>query len=240
MTNEISTYRFPRPQSTLDTIDFNPRRPQQVTALLVDMSGSMQGDPTTATQQSLNVLVDECVKDPELAESLHIQLVTFGETIRAFPFTPVLQFRPPLLSAGGRTPLAEAVLGSIPALLDYVGYLRETMHTEVLPPNVLVLTDGWPTSPAETLEAAAAAIAGCERAGAISFYGFTTAECAISNLQPLFVRPVHLLPKSGFKQFFRVVSASVRRVSCTVVGQEIDLAPTIRAELRFLEDDSHA
>jgi uncharacterized protein YegL len=166
-------------------------------------------------------------------ETVRVQLVTFGQTVEVRPFAPIARFAVPILLASGFTPMAEAILKAIQETERQVEFLDRAAELDVLKPHYFLFSDGAPTSPPELLREAAAAVHQRERLGLGAFYAFGVDQAAVMALQSLFPRRVHILGERNFADFFHVVSVSVRRVSSTSVGEEIDLSPIIGNLLRL-------
>ena len=76
--------------------------------LLLDCSGSMSGDPITAVNEGVTMIRRELVNDPQALETVYISIITFSSRADQYQLTPIDQFRPPILSAGGSTAMGEA------------------------------------------------------------------------------------------------------------------------------------
>lgn len=113
--------------------------------LLVDVSGSMHGEPIESVKNGLQMLVAALRQDPQALETAYLSVITFGNTARqAVPLTELTSFQMPEISAGGCTVLGEA--------LELVCQCRENEVTKTSAtqkgdwrPMVFILTDGVPT-----------------------------------------------------------------------------------------------
>lgn len=78
--------------------------------LLLDVSGSMTGEPIAAVQNGVQTLVSALNGDPQALETAYLSVITFGTTVtQAVPLTELTSFTPPQLQAGGLTSLGEAL-----------------------------------------------------------------------------------------------------------------------------------
>ena len=121
--------------SLLEQAEFadNPE-PRCPVALLLDTSGSMQGEPIAQLNEGLRAF-DQALKEDQLAAlRVEVAMVTFGGGVRAIDvrsgtpqpipfdahqaFVTVDGFRPPTLTAGGPTPMGEAVRRSLTLLRE--------------------------------------------------------------------------------------------------------------------------
>lgn len=78
--------------------------------LLLDVSGSMTGEPIAAVQNGVQTLVSALNDDPQALETAYLSVITFGTTVtQAVPLTELTSFTPPQLQVGGLTSLGEAL-----------------------------------------------------------------------------------------------------------------------------------
>jgi uncharacterized protein YegL len=113
--------------------------------LVLDVSGSMTGEPITAVQTGVDLLVATLRQDPQALETAYLSVITFDETAKqAVPLTELASFQPPVLQAGSTTGLGAALRMT-----------KECIQKEVLEnsgevkgdwkPLVFLMTDGLPT-----------------------------------------------------------------------------------------------
>ncbi|MBP5639749.1 MAG: VWA domain-containing protein [Victivallales bacterium] len=113
--------------------------------LLVDVSGSMHGEPIESVKNGLQMLVAALRKDPQALETAYLSVITFGSNAQqVIPLTELASFNMPEISAGGCTVLGEA--------LKLVCKCRDNEVTKTTAtqkgdwrPMVFILTDGVPT-----------------------------------------------------------------------------------------------
>ena len=87
----------------LDLAEFaeNPE-PRCPCVLLLDTSGSMQGDPIKALNQGLQAFKDDLSRDPLASRRVELAVVTFDSHVKVVQdFVTADQFQPPRLSARG-------------------------------------------------------------------------------------------------------------------------------------------
>ena len=112
--------------------------------LLLDISGSMTGDPIVAVNEGVQLLYRELVSDPQALETVHISIITFSSQADQYSLTALDQFQPPSFSAGGSTAMGDA-FGLLADLIQQDLLLNtETQHGDYRP-LVFLLTDGAPT-----------------------------------------------------------------------------------------------
>lgn len=113
--------------------------------LLIDISGSMSGEPIEAVKNGLKTMQSALRKDPHALEQAFISLITFeSRATQVVPLTEVFNFNAPALNAGGTTSMGEAL-----------SLLAECAEREVVKstpeqkgdwkPLVFIMTDGEPT-----------------------------------------------------------------------------------------------
>jgi uncharacterized protein YegL len=210
----------------------NPAFRHQLLTIVADKSGSMIGPSINEVNDGTALLARTCREDLLTRDSLHVQLVTFGESIQVYPFTPITRFNPPPMVASGRTPMAEALLEAVPRTERYRKLLWDA-DVEVLKPLYFVFSDGCPTSLPDMIAEATACVAQVERTRRGAFYAFGVDELAVAAMRPFFPRPVHLLPGADFLAFFRIISLSLQRVSSGYVSEDYDLTSDIDAQLQI-------
>lgn len=113
--------------------------------LLVDVSGSMHGEPIESVKSGLQMLVSALRKDPQALETAYLSVITFGNSAtQTVPLTDLASFQIPEISAGGCTALGEALdlvcdcaeREVVKSTSDVKGDWR---------PMIFLMTDGVPT-----------------------------------------------------------------------------------------------
>ena len=113
--------------------------------LLLDVSGSMSGEPIEAVKTGVQTLISTLRQDPYALETAYLSVITFGSNAQqAVPLTELSLFQTPSISASGTTALGEALA----LLADRVETEIEKTTAEVKgdwKPLVFIMTDGVPT-----------------------------------------------------------------------------------------------
>lgn len=115
------------------------------TVLMLDVSGSMSGKPLDELQAGLTQYIDEVAADSLAKRRLEIAIVTFGGTVQiAQEFTTPDRIVIPTLSAGGDTPMGQAIVAALDLLKDRRIELSRQAIAQYKP-WVFLITDGGPT-----------------------------------------------------------------------------------------------
>lgn len=113
--------------------------------LVLDVSGSMTGEPIEALKNGMNTLVAALRHDPYALETANLSVITFNhEAKQEVPLTELALFQEPQLTASGQTGLGTA----LSLLGDCIE--REVKKTTASQkgdwrPLVFIMTDGLPT-----------------------------------------------------------------------------------------------
>ena len=164
------------------------------------------------------------ISDSLAAKRVEVAVLTFGDQVRLVSdFTDAASFEPPILTAGGLTPMGAAIwdaLGRLTARKETyrtngVGYYR---------PWVFLITDGEPTDEYET---AATKVREGESKNAFSFYAVGVSDANMIKLAQIApaTRPPVKLDGLRFRDLFVWLSKSMRTVSHSAIGQTISLEP---------------
>src|SRR6476620_2857253 len=92
--------------------------------LLLDTSGSMQGDSINVLNQGLQAFREELFSDSLSMKRVEVAVITFGPVSVAQEFTTPDRLRPIQLEADGDTPLGAAVLRALSLLKQRKDILR--------------------------------------------------------------------------------------------------------------------
>ncbi|MDR2164690.1 MAG: VWA domain-containing protein [Zoogloeaceae bacterium] len=113
--------------------------------LLLDVSGSMSGEPIEAVKTGVQTLVSTLRQDPYALETAYLSVITFGSNAQQLvPLTELSSFQTPGISASGTTALGDALV----LLAERVDAEIEKTTAEVKgdwKPLVFIMTDGVPT-----------------------------------------------------------------------------------------------
>lgn len=236
-------------ESLLDQVEFedNPE-PRCPAVLLLDTSGSMQGQPIRELNQGLHAF-DAAVKADRLASlRVEVAIVTFGgnvETIdvrgggsapqgidAAQAFVTVDGFQPPTLTARGSTPMGEAVRQALVMLRERKEIYKQN-SLDYFRPWMFLITDGKPTDEWQT---AAQQVKEEETRKGVMFFGVGVEGADMGTLaQFSSQRPPLKLQGMAFGELFQWLSKSLSAVAHSQPGDQAPLPPVGWAEV----DTSH-
>jgi uncharacterized protein YegL len=196
----------------LDDIDLVGNNEQRTPCvLLLDVSGSMDGEPISELNRGLQVFEQEVKADPLTAMRCEVAIVTFGETVNIVQdFVTVDQFTAPRMAAGGKTPLGQAIGRALDELrIRKEAYKRNGVN--YTRPWMFVITDGAPT---DTWEPAADRLRQEETAKGVVVYpiGVKGADASVLARLSGMNSPLWL-QGFNFSAYFQWLSASVSRAS---------------------------
>src|SRR6266478_4946299 len=119
--------------------------------LLLDTSGSINGAPLQALNQGLRAFQIDIRQDALASRRVEVAIVTFGnggvQTIQDFVLAG--EFQAPTLTAGGVTPLGEAINRGLDMLRDRKAQYRAN-GIAYYRPWIFMVTDGEPTDEWQT------------------------------------------------------------------------------------------
>lgn len=203
-----------------DDFAINPE-PRCPCLLLLDVSGSMSGQPISELNAGLITFKDELAADPLAMKRVEVAIVTFGPVQTELPFQSAGSFYPPTLSPQGDTPMGAAIRQG----LDMVRQRKEEYRTNGISyyrPWVFLITDGGPT---DEWQSAAAAVREGEASKSVAFFAIGVRGANMEILKQISVREPLMLDALKFRQLFSWLSSSLRSVSRSTPGTEVPLQP---------------
>jgi uncharacterized protein YegL len=202
--------------------DFSPRvneanpDPRIACALLLDTSGSMNGEPIEQLNRGFELFCEE-IKTDELAKKrAEITVITFGGVARVeIPFTEGRDLQPRTLAPTGGTPLGAALQLALDQLEQQKQAYKQA-GLEYYRPWLFVLTDGAPTD-GNAFTDAAARVREAEAGRKVSVFGIGVGPHAnLDRLRELSAQRVPLMLEGlSFSEFFSWLSASLSAASAS-------------------------
>jgi uncharacterized protein YegL len=179
-------------------------------------------EPIRQLNDGLQGLRDELLQDAVARNAVELAVVTFGPVVVDAPFAPVESFFPPMLTAGGDTPMGAAILEG----LRLVEERKATYLSHGLPhyrPWIFLITDGAPTDGWKT---AAARVHEHEERDKIMFFAIGVEGADFSVLRQISVRDPLRLKGLMFKEYFKWLSDSLKAYSSSTPGKRLLLPPS--------------
>jgi uncharacterized protein YegL len=196
--------------------------PRVPICLVLDVSGSMSGDPIKELQEGVRMFFDAIREDDVAQYAAEIAIVTFGGVARkALDFFAINRQEVPAMYADGLTPMGEAI--------DLALDLLEARKTEYrnagvdyYQPWMVLMTDGAPT---DSIDSAARRINELVKTKKLTVFPIAIGDAAsiseLARLSPNF-SPLRL-KGLNFREFFLWLSRSVSRVSQSTPGESVPL-----------------
>lgn len=214
----------------------NNRQPRCPCVLVLDTSGSMNGEPIAKLNEALGCLAADLSGDTLAMKRVEVAVVSFPPVQTLHDFSTPDRFVPPELSASGGTPLGAAVLHALALVEQRKEYYR-SVHIDWYRPWIFLITDGEPDS-GDDWRGAAAAVRDAEAANKLSFFAVGVQGADMPVLQAFSARrgPVKLA-ELKFRDMFIWLSQSLRATANSNShsggdpGEKVKLQPIGWAEL---------
>ena len=203
-----------------DSFADNPE-PRCPCVLLLDTSGSMGGSPIHQLNQGIATFKEELLSDPLATKRVEVALVTFGPPSLESDFQTVANFYPPVLNAGGDTPMGAAITLGI----DLVKRRKQEYKSNGISyykPWIILITDGAPT---DGWKNAAAAVKEGEAMKSFAFFAIGVEGADMDTLAQISTRSPQKLKGLMFREFFMWLSASMKMVSSKNTDSPIQMLP---------------
>ncbi len=207
-------------QLVFHTTEFsdNPQ-PRCPCVLLLDVSGSMNGEPIDELNRGLATFRESLLKDSLAAKRVEVAVVTFGPVHIEQPFIGAMQFYPPTLQTQGVTPMGEAINQAI-SLVEERKQEYRANGIQYYRPWILLITDGAPT---DAWANAAMAIKAGESEKKFMFFSVGVQGADMNVLSQISVRPPLSLKGLKFQELFRWLSSSLQAQSRSTFGDKVTL-----------------
>jgi uncharacterized protein YegL len=188
--------------------------------LLLDTSGSMQGEAIRQLNDGLRFLKEDLMTDTLAAKRVEVGIVTFGPVELNQDFTTVDTFTPVELQASGDTPMGAAIVRGLELLRDRKS-LYKSNGISYYRPWIFLITDGAPT---DDVTAASAQVREGEASKNFAFFAVGVEGADFTRLSQLSVREPLKLKGLQFRALFQWLSSSMRAVSQSTPGDTVPLA----------------
>ena len=209
-----------------------PGEPHLACVLLLDTSGSMEGDAIASLNKSINRFKEQTSKDEMAQKRVDIAIIEFNDHARVVQdFVPIAQMEPIELEAGGRTNMAEGINLAIDKVKERNRFYA-SLGTPCFKPWIFMISDGAPyigDDNQSQLEAEMEAVA--ERIkleenkgshGKLKFFALGVSGYDKESLFKLTKR-VMALTDTDFSGIFNWMSESMVAISVSRVDENVQL-----------------
>jgi len=202
----------------------NPE-PRCPCVLLLDTSGSMNGQPIAQLNAGLLQFKEELMADSMAMQRVEVALVTFGPVQVVADFQTPDLFEPPHLRAGGDTPMGAAIVQGLD-MLEARKAVYKQAGVAYYRPWVFLITDGGPTDHWQTAAARVRQGDSADRK-AFSFFAVGVEGADMTRLTDICSpqRPPMKLMGLSFRELFSWLSSSLGGVAKSQPGQLVALPP---------------
>jgi len=196
--------------------------------LVLDCSGSMSGAPIAQLNAGLKLLEQELKGDVIAAKRVRVLLIEYGDMDHAAvtgDWCDAMDFSAPELSANGTTPTGAAVELALREIEDEKARFRQA-GVAYTRPWLFLMSDGNPT---DAWEAVAERCRDAEQANKVAVFPIGVGNADIGVLGQFSrngERGVKRLQGLQFKELFMWLSASMRVVSNSTLGGQVQLPST--------------
>lgn len=187
----------------------------------------MNGQPIAELNAGLRTFKEELTSDAMASQRVEVGIMTFGPVRVLTDFGTADIFEPPVLHAGGDTPIGAAIMQGLDMLETRKGIYRQA-GIAYYRPWVFLITDGAPTDP---YTAASERVRQGDNPNrkAFSFFAVGVQGADIATLSRICSpdRPPMKLQGLSFRELFTWLSSSLGGVARSQPGQLVALpAPT--------------
>ncbi|WGZ94765.1 MAG: VWA domain-containing protein [Candidatus Thiothrix putei] len=205
-----------------DKVQFDVGNPEPrcPCVLLLDTSGSMDGQPMHELNTGLQALREALLKDELAMLRIELAIVTFGSSAELIQdFVSADQFIPPVLSAEGYTPMGIAINLALDQLDDRKRVYKAN-GVSYYRPWVFLITDG---APSDHWKGAAQRVKEAERDKKVAFFSVGVQGADMAVLGQISIREPIQLKGLNFRDMFVWLSASLSSVSRSSPGDTVAL-----------------
>jgi uncharacterized protein YegL len=186
--------------------------------LLLDISGSMAGQPITALNNAINGFKADVLKDPSTSAILDVAIVAFNnKTNIVQEFVPIEMMQSVNLQAAGGTEMTTAIETAINMVTERSRFYLQT-GTQPYKPWIVLISDGQPQ---DSIDSIANTIQMMEEKNKLKFFSLGVEGYDPQTLHKLSGQKVMKLTGYDFSSFFSWVGKSMRAVSQSSPGQAV-------------------
>jgi len=192
--------------------------------LVLDVSGSMSGEPILELNKGLQDFYQEIDKDNTTRQRLEVSLITFSHVVKTVQEPALVEnFTMPTLIASGSTAMVTAVKDAIDKVAARKQWYKDTQQ-KYYRPWIILMTDGEPDED-QDVAGLAQRIKQDVAAKKYAFLPIGVEGADMSILKQIESGiPAMKLQGTKFSSFFKWLSASMGTVVSAEEGQQVDLS----------------
>jgi len=194
--------------------------------LILDTSGSMQGEPINKLNAGLMTFSDEVKADFRASISLEISIITFNSYVESIQEPALIaNFDMPGLVASGTTRLVDAVRLGMKKVEERKQWYKDTGQPYYRP-FIVLITDGEPDR-GQDMKGLSREIRAAVDAKRFSFYALGVRGYNHTKLASICPPNTPPMPLAGYKfaNFFKWLSNSISIINQSKEGETIQLPP---------------
>lgn len=213
------------PLTELDLIE-NPE-PRLACMVVIDTSGSMNGDPIAEVNEGIRRLNREIASDELTLSRAEIGIIAFNNTWSVVQaFGEETDFEESELTAGGGTKMAPP----LNAALNVIEARKKQYKEHGIPyfrPIIMLITDGHPEHDSrDELADLEQRIKTAQADRALTFFAIGTDRANMDFLNQLSSSPARKLKGTMFVELFAWLSNSITAISQSTLGERVQLPST--------------
>ena len=191
--------------------------------LVLDVSGSMGGEPIKELNRGLQDFYKEIESDDSTSQKLEVSLITFSHVVETVQEPALVEnFTMPTLTASGSTAMVNAVNEAIDKVAARKQWYKESGQTYYRP-WIILMTDGEPDD-GQDVNGLASRVKADTAAKKYAFLPIGVEGANMSILNKI-AGDIPAMPLQGakFSQFFKWLSASMGVVTHGGEGEKVNI-----------------
>jgi len=197
----------------------NVNEPHMALVLLLDVSGSMAGEPINELIKGVNRFKDEVCQDEQTKKILDVSVISFSNDYNVIQdFVPIEDMHKIELTADGATYYNGPISKAIDLVTERSRLYRQT-GTEPYKPWIIMVTDGAPMD--DNIADSISKINNMVENQKLKFWSLAVEGADTELLHKLSGPCVLTIKDHDFSTFFNWVNKSMRAVSQSSPGQNV-------------------